>query len=311
MRTALVLLSVLASGLATAPALAAPAKSCRITVKGNGFDVGCLPAISAKGTLVALAEIDPDGNQKRPNLRVMFYPVDGRTPASTVVLTVEESAAYGAQLGADVVTMIEPRLDLANAQLSLAGFVPLRAANEQLTATASGDKLELSGPHVATASYARPAGCTAAPSIGGAWLGEGRDLVVRVDGTCTGAPSFHVLRVAAPAKPQSSQAATALNNRAMRKLKAKDWTGAAADFRAAIERFSDHVKAHYNLACLASLTGDRATALEQLRWLAASDLPEAGQKLVKARTDPDLRSIRDDPDVKAILARAARSARNE
>ncbi len=93
----------------------------------------------------------------------------------------------------------------------------------------------------------------------------------------------------------------------MRKLKAKDWTGAAADFRAAIAEFSDHVKAHYNLACLASLTGDRATALEQLRWLAASDLPEAGQKLVKARTDPDLRALRDDPDVKAILAQAGRN----
>jgi hypothetical protein len=92
----------------------------------------------------------------------------------------------------------------------------------------------------------------------------------------------------------------------MRKLKAKDWAGAAADFRAAIERFSNHVKAHYNLACLASLTGDRATALAELRWLAASDLPEATAKLRKARTDPDLRSLRDDPDVKAILASAER-----
>src|SRR5262249_27803211 len=156
MRKAVVLLSVLASGLASAPALAAPAKSCRITVKGNGFDVGCLPALSAKGTLVALAEIDPDGDKKRPNLRVTFYPVDGRTPASTVVLTVEESAAYGGQLGADVVPLIEPRLDLANAQLSLAGFVPLKpAAADGLVVAARAEKLELSGPHVAAASYAR------------------------------------------------------------------------------------------------------------------------------------------------------------
>lgn len=313
MRKAVVLLSVVLS----APALAAPAKSCRITLKGNSFDATCLPALSAKGTLVALAQIDPDGDQRRPNLRIMFYPVDGRTPASTVVLTVEESSASGGQLGDDLVTMIEPRLDLVNAQLSFAGFVPLKAATEPLSATAHGDQLELSGPHVATARYARQADCAATPSIGGAWLAEGRDLVVRVDGTCTGGPSFHVLRLVAPTPaavvkakakpPQSSEAATALNNRAMRKLKAKDWTGAAADFRAAIERFADHVKAHYNLACLASLTGDRTTAIEQLRWLAASELPEAGEKLVKARTDPDLRSIRDDPDVQAILAQAGRN----
>src|SRR5262249_55245939 len=145
---------------------------------------------------------------------------------------------------------------------------------------------------------------TATPSIGGAWVVDGRDLVVRVDGTCTAGPSFHVLRVAAPAKPQSPKEASILNTRAVRKLKAKDWAGASADLHAAIERFADHVKAHYNLACLASLTGDRTTALEQLRWLAASELPEAGKKLLKARTDPDLRSIRDDPDVKAILAQA-------
>ena len=311
MRKAVVLLSVVASGfasgLASGSALGAPAKSCRITVKGNGFDTSCLPALSAKGTLVALAQIDPDGDQQRPNLRVMFYPVDGRTPASTVVLTVEESAASGGQLGPDVVTMIEPRLDLVNAQLSLAGFVPLRAATEPLTATAHGDKLELSGPHVATASYARQAGCAAKPSIGGAWLGEGHDLVVRVDGTCTGEPSFHVLRVVAPTKPQSAEAATVLNTRAMRKFRARDWAGAAADFRAAIGSFSDHVKAHYNLACLASLTDDRDTAVEQLRWLAASDLAEAEAKLVKARTDPDLSSIRDDPEVQDILAQAGRN----
>lgn len=304
MRKAVVLLSVLVS----APALAAPGKSCQVSVQGNGFDVGCLPALSARGTFVAIAEIDPDGDKKRPNLRVMFYPVDGNPPVSTVVLTVEESAASGGQLGPAAGSLIEPRLRHLNSQLSVAGFVPLRAATEELSATAQGDKLQMSGPRVAPAAYAWPAGCAATPSIDGAWVGEGRDLVVRVDETCKGRPSFYALRSAGVAKPaQSPQAAAELNNRAMRKLKAKDWAGAAADFRAAIERFADHVKAHYNLACLASLTGDRATAIEQLRWLAASELPEAGQKLVKARTDPDLRSIRDDPDVQAILAQAGRN----
>jgi thioredoxin-like negative regulator of GroEL len=89
----------------------------------------------------------------------------------------------------------------------------------------------------------------------------------------------------------------------MRKFRARDWVGAAADFRAAIEASPDHVKAHYNLACLAAITGDRETALAQLRWLAASDLAEAGQRIAKARTDPDMSFIRDDPEVQDILRR--------
>src|SRR5262249_37670266 len=152
---------------------------------------------------------------------------------------------------------------------------------------------------------------TNAPVVTGLWAaGDGRDVVVRIDHTGTAAcPAPPILwrvlhaRNAAPAADPAEQA-RALNTRAMRKFRAKDWAGAAADFRAAIDRFSNHVKAHYNLACLASITRDRATALAELRWLAASELPEAEQKILKARTDPDMDNLRDDPEVAEILARA-------
>ena len=227
---------------------------------------------------------------------MVFNPVDGRAPASTVVLTVDEAEAFGGRLGADAVAAIEPRLDLVNAQLAVAGFTPLRPASvTDLRLAARDDTLELGGRRVDAESFPRPAGCT--PTLDAAWESDAHDVVVELGGCAAG---FHVLRAG------GAQAASVLNTRAMRKLKAKDWTGAAADFRAAIDLHSQHVKARYNLACLASLTGDRATALEQLRWLAASDLPEASAKLVKARTDPDLRAIRGDPDVQAILARSVK-----
>ncbi len=336
---------MLMAALATTSAIAAPARTCRITVKGGTFDIGCLPALSSRGTLVAVPVIDADGDRGLPNLRVVFFPIDGRPPASTVVLTTAEvDELGGGKLGATVLAMIEPRLDLVNAQLSVAGFAPLRAidlAREGETWSASpaetgalqlalkDGSLEIRGPKIETetVALAHPsmAGCedASAPFLSGLWssAADARDLIVRIDyrggETCSvPRPAWRVVHVrgaasvgqVAPASPasQASQAsqASALNTRAMRKFRAKDWAGAAADFRAAIGAFSDHVKAHYNLACLASITRDRATALEQLRWLAASDLAEAEQKIVKARTDPDLEPIRDDPEVQEILARA-------
>jgi len=149
------------------------------------------------------------------------------------------------------------------------------------------------------------------PTVGGVWnsAGDG-EIVVRLDSagsaSCpTPRQVWRVLHVkGASSQPAagSLEQASALNTRGMRKFRAKDWAGAAADFRGAIDLYPDHVKAHYNLACLASITKDRETALEQLRWLAASPLAEAGDRIVKARTDPDLSFIRADPDAHAILA---------
>src|SRR5262249_4661543 len=180
-----------------------------------------------KGTLIARAESEPG---RKPNLQVRFYPTDGRAPATTVVLTAEESQALGGVIDSpEALAKIEPRLDLVNAQLAVAGFAPMRR-------------------------------------------GE----------------------------------ASELNTRAMRKLRAKDFAGAAADFRAAIALDPGHVKAHYNLACLASLTKDRETALAELRWLASSGLPEAAQKIAKAARDPDLAYIRSDPEAQKLLAQKTR-----
>ncbi len=293
---------MLLSLLATTRALAAPAKSCRIALERGAFDVGCLPALSARGTLVAVAAIAPG----RPNLQVNFFRVDGGAPASTTVLTVAEvDEVGGGQLSPELVEKIESRLDLVNAQLAFAGFAALKA-DKELQASVKDGRLEVRGARFETEKVPLPSpppGCAgASPAVGGAWSGAGAgEVVVRIDFACREArPAWRVLHV----KKDGGQAeqASALNTRGMRKFRAKDWAGAAADFRAAIDLFPGHVKAHYNLACVASMARDRATALEQLRWLAASDLPEAAEKIVKARTDPDLAFIRGDPEGLRALA---------
>jgi hypothetical protein len=321
MRTVTVIVCLFAS----AQALAAPpppppstttTSSCRVSLAARkGFDVSCLPALSAKGTLVALAVIDPDGDRARPNLEVRFVPLDGRPAGSTIVLTVDELDESG-QLDPAIVAKIEPRLDLVNAQLSLAGFVSLRVADKEgLEVVARGDALEIRGRRIETDSV-KVATCPGPAAIAGTWLAsDGKTIVAKIDrkggdGCPAPAPIWRALHVRSAVSspipspsPSPVAEASALNTRAMRKFRSKDWASASADFRAAIARDGGHVKARYNLACLASITGDRETALEQLRWLAASELPEAGQKIVKARTDPDLAFIRGDPEAQALLAR--------
>ena len=327
MRNVVVLLSL----LATTGAIAGPSKPCRISLKGSNFDVGCLPALSARGTLVAVAVVDPDGDRGLPNLQVAFIPIDDRPAASTVVLTADEVgplrriglSAFLQQLGA--ILAREPRLDLVNAQLSVAGFGPLKAIGTPSngeTGTESGGMqftvkngiLEIRGRRIETETvplpHPSPADCEDAntPFVRGMWASaaDDRDIVVRIDYTGNAAcpeprPAWRVLHVRNASAGGQTAGASVLNTRGMRKFRARDWVGAAADFRAAIDISPDHVKAHYNLACLAAITGDRDTALAQLRWLAASDLAEAGQRIAKARTDPDMTFIRDDPEVHAIL----------
>jgi hypothetical protein len=298
MRKVIVLLALLAASRA----LAAPARSCRIVLERGGFDVGCLPALSARGTLVAVATIDADGNRGRPNLQVTFFPVDGRPPASTTVLTVAEvDELGGGQLSADLVEKIQSRLDLVNAQLSFAGFAALKAEKGGPGPSVKDGVLEVRGRRFDLPPP--PPDCRdASAAVSGVWTSADGDLVVRLDYACHDPrPAWRVLHIRIGADGGAAEQASALNTRGMKKFRAKDWVGAAADFRSAIELFSDHVKAHYNLACLASITRDRATALEQLRWLAASHLPEAEEKIVKARTDPDLSFIRSDPDGLALL----------
>lgn len=98
----------------------------------------------------------------------------------------------------------------------------------------------------------------------------------------------------------------------MKLYRAKDYAGAAAAFRSAIAADDKHVLAHYNLACVLALTGDKAGAIAMLEWLKASPDPQAVRCLIKAAVDGDLAALRGDPKVQAVLAAAAsRSAATE
>ena len=91
------------------------------------------------------------------------------------------------------------------------------------------------------------------------------------------------------------------NTVGVRLLKAKDYPGAIAQFRKALAENPSHVLAHYNLACAAALSGDRKTAVAELRWLRASKDPAARKALGKARSDSDLKSVRADPEVVKLV----------
>ena len=95
--------------------------------------------------------------------------------------------------------------------------------------------------------------------------------------------------------------AKAANTRGMKLYYAKDYAGAAKQFRAAIAADPKYVLAHYNLASMAALLGDKPTVLAELRWLHDSADPEAHAALAKAPTDPDLESVLDDPEIKKLL----------
>jgi hypothetical protein len=82
----------------------------------------------------------------------------------------------------------------------------------------------------------------------------------------------------------------------------KDYAHAAEQFRAAIALDDSYVLARYNLASMAALLGDKPTVLAQLVWLRASKDLQAATVLAKARTDPDLKSMRGDADVEKLLA---------
>lgn len=116
---------------------------------------------------------------------------------------------------------------------------------------------------------------------------------------------------AAPAqdvKAADPAAARAANRQGMQHYRKKALAQAAASFRAAIAADTGHVLAHYNLACVLSLMGDRAGATQELEWLARSPDPRATRTLAKASGDKDLAALRDDPKVKPLLEAAAEKA---
>jgi len=104
---------------------------------------------------------------------------------------------------------------------------------------------------------------------------------------------------------KAASAAGAANVRGMKLYRQKDYRRAADEFRKAIASDPRHLLAHYNLACVAALDGDKKTALAELRWLAGNPDPAAAGALAKAKTDPDLRSVVGDPEARKLLGGAS------
>ena len=96
-------------------------------------------------------------------------------------------------------------------------------------------------------------------------------------------------------------AAKAANAQGMKAYRAKDYPTATDRFRAAIAADASFPLPHYNLACVAALTGDKKTALSELDWLARSPDPQARRTLKKASEDADLKSLADDKEAQKIL----------
>lgn len=113
---------------------------------------------------------------------------------------------------------------------------------------------------------------------------------------------------AAPAPPAGPAAARSENKRGMKLYRTKDYAGAAAAFRSAIAADASLVLAHYNLACVLALSGDKAGAIANLEWLKESPDLQAARCLVKAAVDRDLAALRAEPKVQAILAAGAARA---
>lgn len=105
---------------------------------------------------------------------------------------------------------------------------------------------------------------------------------------------------AAPAAPDRA-AARAANVLGMKAYKAKDYAAAGEKFKSAIAADPGFPLPHYNLACVAALTGDKDTARGQLEWLARSTEPQARRTLIKASRDPDMKALADDPQAQKIL----------
>jgi hypothetical protein len=80
-----------------------------------------------------------------------------------------------------------------------------------------------------------------------------------------------------------------------------EWDAARRAFEKSIALDVDYGWAHYNLASVASIQGDVATALRELRWLAAATDARSRTALAKAKVDADLDFASIDPDVRAVI----------
>jgi hypothetical protein len=122
-------------------------------------------------------------------------------------------------------------------------------------------------------------------------------------GPAPGYPAPRYLEVMTLHAPYERAAAKAANVRGLQLHRDKRYAEAVPAYRAAIAADASYVFAHYNLACAAALLGDRATARAELQWLREHDSdPDAQKMLAKGQTDADLAPVRDDTDVRVLLA---------
>ena len=99
---------------------------------------------------------------------------------------------------------------------------------------------------------------------------------------------------------KDTKAANAAYKRATEQRKKKSLGKAIDLYREALSNDPYHVSAKYDLACALAVSGNDTESLRHLEELYTWDDSEAEQRIVKARTDEDFESIRDNPNFKLI-----------
>lgn len=102
-----------------------------------------------------------------------------------------------------------------------------------------------------------------------------------------------------------AQVAAALNSGGFMFYKKKEWQKAERWWRAALQTHPQLAIARYNLACTLALDGKNDAALHEMGELAKAAKdgdPAASNFLEKAKSDDDLKSVKDDPDFKNAVA---------
>jgi hypothetical protein len=142
------------------------------------------------------------------------------------------------------------------------------------------------------------------------WRADGKQLAVSIKtknhGICTDASDhavavFDVAGLGAPIAAGDRPAAKAKNIEGMKALGKQDYANAAVAFKAAIQADATFLLAHYNLASVASVAGDLATARAELDAINKDGSAEAKKMLAQAKSDPDLDFSSTDPGVRTLI----------